>query len=85
MTYFEGVAEWVPEKRQALLDWLAEEGLDPAIIVDDGRFSVQNGRISGRRFLFDADGEKIVRRRQRDFLKVPFNVRQQNPLPEGLS
>jgi hypothetical protein len=83
MTYFEGVADWVPEKRQALLDWMENEGLDAADIVDDGRFSVHNGRISGWRFITNEHG-RIVNRRSRSFLKVPFNVAQKHPLPEGL-
>lgn len=83
MTYFEDVAEWVPEKREALLKWLEEEGLDAMDIVDNGRFSVHNGRISGWRFINNEHG-RIVNRRSRSFLKVPFSVQQKHPLPEGL-
>jgi len=82
MTYFDNVAGWEPEKRQAFLDWLKDEDLDPNDIVDNGRFAVHNGRISGWKFINNAEG-RIVNRRTVSFLKVPFNVKQKNPLPEG--
>jgi hypothetical protein len=88
MTYFQGIADWHPEKRDALLEWLQSEDIDPNVVADDGRFSVHNGRISGRKFVLDDEGNRIIEKYDYKaqvvrFLKVPFNVEQKNPLPEG--
>jgi len=72
------------EKREALLAWLQGEGLDPGEIVDDGRFSVHNGWISGNRYIRHEDGKFIYNARRVDVLKVPFKQKQKNPLPEVL-
>jgi hypothetical protein len=72
------------EKREALLAWLIEEGLDPSDIVDDGRFSVHNGWVSGNRYIRHEDGKFIANMRRLEVLKVPFKQKQKNPLPEVL-
>lgn len=72
------------EKCEALLEFLQAEGLDPSEIVDDGRFSVHNGWISGNRYIKHEDGKFIYNRWREDALKVPFKQRQKNPLPEVL-
>jgi hypothetical protein len=72
------------EKREALLAWLQGEGLDAADIVDDGRFSVHNGWVSGNRYIRHEDGKFIANMRRLEVLKVPFKQKQKNPLPEVL-
>lgn len=72
------------EKREALLAWLQGEGLDASEIVDDGRFSVHNGWISGSRYIKHEDGKFIANKRKADVLRVPFKQKQKNPLPEVL-
>lgn len=72
------------EKREALLEFLKAEGLDPGEIVDDGRFSVHNGWISGNRYIRHEDGKLIANMRRLEVLKVPFKQKQKNPLPEVL-
>lgn len=72
------------EKCEALLSWLQGENLDPAEIVDDGRFSVHNGWVSGSRYIKHEDGKLIANMRRLEVLKVPFKQRQKNPLPEVL-
>jgi acyl-coenzyme A synthetase/AMP-(fatty) acid ligase len=72
------------EKREALLAWLQGEDLDAADIVDDGRFSVHNGWVSGNRYIRSEDGKFIYNARRVDVLKVPFKQKQKNPLPEVL-
>jgi len=72
------------EKREALLEFLKGEGLDPSEIVDDGRFSVHNGWVSGNRYIRSEDGKFIYNARRVDVLKVPFKQKQKNPLPEVL-
>jgi hypothetical protein len=84
VTYFESVHGWEPEKREAFVAWIEGEGLDPYRVVDDGRFSVHNGRVSGHLFIVDDEGQRVVDRRHNSLLKVPFNLKQKNPLPEGL-
>lgn len=70
-----------PVQQRVLVDWLREEGLDPQEISGE-RFVVHNGRISGMRFLFDADGNPIWR--GNEIVRVPFNVPQTLPLPKEL-
>jgi hypothetical protein len=72
------------EKREALLAFLQGEGLDPSEIVDDGRFSVHNGWVSGSRYIKHEDGKFIANMRKVDVLRVPFKQKQKNPLPEVL-
>lgn len=72
------------EKREALLAWLQGEGLDAADIVDDGRFSVHNGWISGNRYIRHEDGKFIFHKGRTEVLMVPFKQKQKNPLPEVL-
>lgn len=74
------------EKRDALLEWIVEEGLSPASIANDGRFSVHNGRISGNRFVFAFTGDDPERGLvwQKGAVKQHFNVQQKNPLPKEL-
>lgn len=84
MTRISDVFEWVTPKRDALMEWMAEEGLDANRVCNDGRFSVHNGRISGNEFVLDDEGNKILNGRQKKVLIRPFNVAQKNPLPEGL-
>ena len=74
------------EIRELLVDWLMAEGLSPASIVDDGRFSIHNGRVSGNQFVFafadDNPEHKLIWRK--DAVATHFNVPQINPLPEIL-
>lgn len=74
------------EIRSALLEWLENEpnAPDPGQIIDDGRFSVHNGRISGNLFLFDDTGHKILHRAKEQYARKHFNVTQVNPLPDIL-
>lgn len=70
------------EKRNALLEWVRSEGLDPADIVADGSFSVHNGKVSGYRFVRGQDGEPVLNRRRNEFVTAHFSQPQKNPLPE---
>lgn len=74
------------EKRELLLEWITAEGLDPATIANNGRFSAHNGRVSGfRRISLTNDGgENRVLVWNGRFVTVPFNVQQKHSLPEGL-
>lgn len=71
------------EKHDILLAWLETEGIDPTEIVDNGRFSVHNGRISGFLFLRTPEGRVKVNSRDEPVL-VHFTQAQKNPLPEEL-
>jgi hypothetical protein len=72
------------DQRKKFLTWIEDEGLSAAHIANDGRFSVHNGRVAGTRFLLSEDEQSIVINRHNEPVKVPFNVPQKNPLPEGL-
>ena len=69
--------------REALIAWLESDGVNPAEVVDDGKFGIYNGTITGRKFVFGADGEKIIYKGK--VVTVPFRHGIRNPLPEGLS
>lgn len=73
-----------PEQREALLEWVRAEGLDPAEIADDGTFWVHYGRVSGHKFLFDEEGKRLWNRKRTEPVKVFFRQPQKNPLPEVL-
>lgn len=68
------------EKHQEFLDWLSEEGIDPAEVVDNGLFSVHNGQISGFKFILTPDGKVKMNRRGYPIL-VHFRQKQKHPLP----
>lgn len=79
MTYFEPL-EMSPENRDLLLQWIKDEGLDPHDIVAFTKFSVHNGRVAGFKFARTPEGKAIAHNKV--FVKVPFNLPQQHPLPE---
>lgn len=81
MTYF-WVGGMVREQREVLLEWVRAEGLAPEEIRDNGSFSVHNGRVSGEKFLLDAEGNVQVRHDAP--VTVHFHQAQKNPLPEVL-
>jgi hypothetical protein len=80
MTYYNPLT-MTEDQRSQLLQWLESEGLNAREIVNDGSFSVHNGRVAGKRYLLDEDG--VARRFGSGFVKVPFNEVQKNPLPAG--
>lgn len=83
MPKFENIGYMMPSSRAALLEWVKAEGLDPAVIADDGTFSVHNGFISGHKYLTRVDGSK--RMRKNGPVKQFFRVPQKNPLPPELT
>lgn len=72
------------ERRELFLTWLKNEGLDPSDIINDGRFSVHNGWITGYKFLKSAEGRVKVRRDGRTLVLIHFRQPQKHPLPEEL-
>lgn len=78
------IRDLTPEQAKALKSWLDDEGLKAGDILDDGRFSVHNGRVSGSKILRDSEDQLIVNIRRGEILTVPFNVKQKNPFPEEL-
>lgn len=72
------------EKRELFLTWLKEEGLDPSDLINDGRFAVHNGWISGHKFIKTSEGRVKVRRDGRTPVLVHFRQKQKNELPEEL-
>lgn len=70
------IFEMTPAKHDALVAWIESEGLDPSAIVNDGRFSVHNGWVSGTQLLEAYDGTRIG--------TVHFRKTQANPLPAEL-
>lgn len=81
MTYYVA-SHMVREQRELFLEWIAGEGLEAAEIADNGTFSVHNGRISGERFVTDAQGGKIIH--DGVVVTMHFHQTQKNPLPEEL-
>lgn len=76
MTYFS--AQEMPRmQKDALLEWVQNEGLNPSEIVDNGLFSVHKGVVSGFKYLFNDSGEVLT--------KVHFTQAQKNSLPQVLS
>lgn len=86
VTDFHRIWHWRDEKRLAFLEWAENEPNMPPVgeIADDGRFRVHNGRISGNRFILNAEGHKIIDGPRSTMRKYHFNVQQVNPLPEGV-
>lgn len=80
MTYFYA-QELSPESREVFLEWLHGEGLNPAAIYDNRRFSVHNGKVSGEVFLISTLTNELLYRNNEP-VTVPFSVPQVNPLPE---
>ncbi len=72
------------EKHQVFLEWLQAEGINPAEVVDNGRFSVYNGQVSGFKFLLTPEGKVRINGWDKPVL-VPFRQAQKNPLPEVLA
>lgn len=70
------------DKREALLEWLQGEGLVAGDILDDGRFTVHGGLISGNKIIRDENGEDVIRNGR--IAHYHFLVEQKNPLPEIL-
>lgn len=79
MTYL-NPTEMTDENRALFLLWLVDEDLPANDIVNNGRFAVKNGRITGHKFVRGADGERLEYNGQ--FVTVPFIWPQKNPLPE---
>lgn len=77
--------EMTDEALERLVQWVSDEGLVPGDIAADGRFSVHNGRVSGNKYLRDADGAIVFDLRRGSAVTEHFNVPQKNPLPEALA
>lgn len=75
--------EMTDEALETLIQWIYDEGLVPGEIAADGRFSVHNGRVSGNKYLRNADGAIVFGRWSP--VTEHFNVPQKNPLPEALA
>lgn len=82
MTYF-SPQEMYADEREAFLEWIVAEGLNPAAIYDNGKFSVHNGRISGEVFLMNPTSNELMYLNDEP-VTVHFHVPQKNPLPEVL-
>jgi len=73
------------DKHDLFLKWLEGEGIDPADVSDNGRFSVHNGRISGDKFIRTPEGRIKYNPRTDKPVLVHFTQVQKNPLPEELA
>lgn len=84
MTYFKA-HDMTQEKQAAFVQWVADEGIDPNLVADDGRFSVHNGNVSWSSFLADETAQhgRVWDSRKGRFTKVHITKKQVNPLPEG--
>lgn len=81
MTYFANIHALDGKRREEFLAWIREQGIDPAVVADDGRLSVHKGRVSGFEFILSETGERMYRGKK--VAKKSFNVPQISPLPEG--
>lgn len=79
MTYLNPL-KMTDENRALFLMWLVDEDLPANDIVNNGRFAVKNGRITGHKFVRGSDGERLVY--NGEYVTVPFIWPQTNPLPE---
>lgn len=80
MTYYNPF-DMTVKQREAFLDWVRSEGLDPSMI-DARRLAVHEGRISGFKFVKSAEGEKVCFGRDGVPVRVSFNVEQKNEIPD---
>lgn len=72
------------EHRDLFLSWLEGEGLDPSDILNDGRFSVHKGWISGHKFIKTPESRVKMGRDGESVITVHFRQKQKNELPKEL-